>query len=149
MKYISLFICCMLSFVLLYAQNKSGGQINKNAKVGLAGTVVDIQTSKGISGATIELSYFNIYLSNNGVSPGFSKTSLTAKDGTFRFENIAFAKKYSLVFSAAGYENYLTELLLPIALFQDNKTIIKNVGIIKLLPAPALPENVGTVRSKN
>jgi hypothetical protein len=80
----------------LFHKNDSGGfPQNKNNNSGIIiGSIVDAENNKAIPSTTIILNYYS--------DSAFSKTTISATDGAFIFEQLPYGY-YNLQFSAVGY----------------------------------------------
>ncbi len=85
--FLSFFLLCS---VLCAAQE----QVNRNDNGIITGNLIDLDNSKAIPAATVEISRMD--------SISYSRTALTVNDGAFLFEQLPYGI-YRLKFSASGY----------------------------------------------
>jgi len=132
--------------VCVFAQNETLKQITDGTKVNITGVITDSITDKGIAGATIELTYENSGPTAVNSISYVKRNTIATDGGKFDVENLPYAKKYSMVVAAVGYETTFKEILLPVPREGDTKAVAKNLGIIKLQRENKMLANV-TVRA--
>ncbi|HEY6978146.1 MAG TPA: outer membrane beta-barrel protein, partial [Chitinophagaceae bacterium] len=146
MKFTLLYVQFIFIGIGLFAQSGTFKQITNGTKVSITGVIADSITNKGLAGATIELTYENPGATAINSISYVKRNAIATDGGKFGIENLPYAKKYSIVIAAVGYETTFKEIFLSVQPPEDTKTVIKNLGIIKLHRENKMLANV-TVRA--